>query len=157
MGYSLKSSEMNHCYYAVIKDEIKRGKMVVESNFVNVMYKSGGEKHDFAFYTNAEVTENNVVELAETYRKRWGIETGYSKKNEIRLKTRTGNIKLRYFLYGLSIVIYNFWILINMLLKNMKMRIPLKDFLYFLTKGIKLEKVCYNMLWKKVQEEPPPR
>jgi len=126
--------------------------MVVKTNYVRIRYKKDGLWNDFAFYTNAEVTENNVLELAETYRKRWGIETGYSKKNEIRLKTRTRNIKLRYFLYGLSILIYNFWILINMVLKNMKMRMPLKDFLYFLTKYRKLEKVYYSMLWKKVQE-----
>jgi len=84
--------------------------------------------------------------------KRWEIETGYSKKNEIRLKTRTRNIKLRYFLYGLSIL-NNFWILINMVLKNTKMGMPLKDFLYFLTKYTRLEKVCYNMLWKKCRKD----
>ncbi len=43
-----------------------------------------------------------------------------------------------------------------MLLKNMKMRIPLRDFLYFLTKYTKLEKMYYNIFWKKVQEGLPP-
>ncbi len=53
MGYQLKSSEMHHCYYVVIKDEIKRWKMVVETNVVKIRYKKDGEWYDFAFYTNA--------------------------------------------------------------------------------------------------------
>ncbi|MGC9124200.1 MAG: hypothetical protein ACP5IB_09095 [Thermoplasmata archaeon] len=35
-----------------------------------------------------------------------GIENGYSKKKEIKLRSRSGNIRLRYFLYGLTIIIY---------------------------------------------------
>ncbi|MGC8630701.1 MAG: hypothetical protein ACP5T1_06950, partial [Thermoplasmata archaeon] len=139
------------------KDELSDGKNRVASNFVRVRYWKEGEFHDFAFYTNVEVTENNVMELAESYRKRWGIETGYSKKKEIRLRSRSGNILLRYFLYGLSIIIYNFWIIMNILGKSMKQWIPLKDFLYFMTKGRNLEgEVYFKMLWKKMHKHPPP-
>ncbi|MGC9124199.1 MAG: transposase [Thermoplasmata archaeon] len=53
-------------------DELSDGKNRVASNFVRVRYWNEGKFHDFAFYTNVEVTENNVMELAETYRKRWG-------------------------------------------------------------------------------------
>ncbi len=130
---------------------------MVESNFVRVIYHKDGKKHDFAFYTNVEVTEDNVIDLAETYRSRWGIETGYSKKKELRLRSRSGNIPLRYFLYGISIIKYNFWILMNMVVKRWEMWIPQKDFLYFVTKGMKLEEeVYFKMLWKKMHKQPPP-
>ncbi|MHB1709748.1 MAG: NYN domain-containing protein, partial [Thermoplasmataceae archaeon] len=39
-----------------------------ESTFVHVIYYIGGRKHDFSFYTNIDVNENNVRDLAETYR-----------------------------------------------------------------------------------------
>ncbi len=43
----------------VIKDNISRGKNVIETNFVRVMYSKGEKKHDFVFYPNVEVTERH--------------------------------------------------------------------------------------------------
>ena len=71
--------------FIVLKDNIGSSKKAY-ANFVNIMYYSH-KKHDFSFYTNIKVNENNVIELAELYRKRWGIENEYQeRKIDIREK-----------------------------------------------------------------------
>ena len=62
--------------FLVLNDIISSDKESIETEFVHVVYYSD-RRHDFSFYTNVDVTENNVMELAETYRTRWGIENGY--------------------------------------------------------------------------------
>lgn len=42
-----------------------------------------------AFATNIHVEEDERERVIETYRKRWGIETGYRVKKEFRIKTLT--------------------------------------------------------------------
>ena len=100
--------------FIVLKDSIGSIKKA-NANFVHIIYYSH-KKHDFSFYTNIDVDENNVLELAELYRKRWGIENGYQeRKIDIREKTHSTRMKLRYFLYFFSILVYNIWILINLI------------------------------------------
>ncbi len=64
--------------FTVLKDNIGAVNKA-NANFVHVVYYSH-KKHDFSFYTNIDVNENNVLELAELYRKRWGIENGYQER-----------------------------------------------------------------------------
>ena len=69
------------------------------------------KKHDFSFYTSIDVNENNVIELAGLYRKRWGIENGYQeRKIDIREKTHSSHMVIRQFLYFFSILVYNLWL-----------------------------------------------
>jgi hypothetical protein len=58
----------------------------------------------------------NVRRLPEDYRRRWGIETGYSNVEGFRAKTtsRSHSLRLLYFFYAL--VLYNAWLLANAML-----------------------------------------
>ncbi|WP_236940619.1 transposase [Ferroplasma acidiphilum] len=104
----------NEFLFTVIRDNIGSLNKTY-SNFVHIIYYSD-KKHDFSFYTNINVNENNVMELAELYRKRWGIENGYqSRKIDIREKTHSNRMVIRYCLYFFSILVYNLWILINLI------------------------------------------
>ena len=100
--------------FMVIRDSIGSIKKA-NANFVHIIYYSH-KKHDFSFYTNIDVNENNAIELAELYRKRWGIENGYQeRKIDIREKTHSSHMVIRQFLYFFSILVYNIWILINLI------------------------------------------
>jgi hypothetical protein len=104
----------NEFSFIVIRDSIGSIKKA-NTNFVRIVYYSH-KKHDFSFYTNIIVNENNVVELAELYRKRWGIENGYQeRKIDIREKTHSSHMIIRQFLYFFSILVYNLWLLINLI------------------------------------------
>jgi len=85
----------------------------VDTDFVHVVYYAGGKRHVFSFYTNAHVDEHNVINIAETYRSRWGIENGYHEKSDTGEKTHSPEMGLRYFLFFLSVLLYNMWILLN--------------------------------------------
>ena len=51
--------------------------------------------------------------MAESYRKRWRIETGYRVKKKVRGKTCSRSYAVRLFLQLLSMVLYNLWQLYN--------------------------------------------
>jgi len=75
-----------------------------------------GEWNVFAYATNMPVTLGNALELADSYRSRWGIETGYRVKEEVRGKTCSRNYAIRLFLQLFSILLYNLWQLCNVTL-----------------------------------------
>ncbi|MHB1806500.1 MAG: transposase [Thermoplasmataceae archaeon] len=92
-------------------------KEVAKSNFVHVKYHKDGKLHDFCFYTNIDVNEDNVENLAETYRERWSIETGYRmiRKFLARTTSKRNSIWLLYFY--LAILLYNMWVLMNIVVR----------------------------------------
>ena len=49
------------------------------------------------------------------YAKRWGIETAYAKIEAMRTKTRSKSVDSRFFCFGYSLIIYNAWVLANLL------------------------------------------
>ena len=53
--------------------------------------------------------------IAQKYKKRWGIETSYRVKSELRLKTCSRKYVVRFFMFVLSVLLYNAWILLNLL------------------------------------------
>lgn len=135
-----KAMKMRHsddgfsCF--TVKDTMSSGKEDAESTFVHVIYYIGGRKHDFSFYTNIDVNENNVRDLAETYRERWGIENGYQEKADAKEKTHSPEMGVRYFLYFLSVLLYNTWILMNLMRRLSKYAwITLMDFLIAMSRG----------------------
>jgi putative transposase len=79
-----------------------------------------GEKEKRAFATNEEYNENDV-NLAERlfilYGKRWGIETSYRvKKHSYLPKTTSKNYQIRLFYFMFSVLLYNMWILADILI-----------------------------------------
>jgi putative transposase len=86
-------------------------------NLIIVEDKDGIKR---AFATNEEIDENdeNIAErLFELYGKRWGIETSYRvKKHTFLPKTTSKNYYIRLFYFLFAVLLYNLWIIADILL-----------------------------------------
>ena len=69
---------------------------------VVILELKGNEWGEFAYVTNMNVALENALELANSYRSRWGIETGYRVKENVRGKTCSTHYATR-----LTVVIHN--------------------------------------------------
>ena len=106
-------------FFLIKEYEMKRGKDSVTFNLVVIVErpeKMGDEWKVFAYATNIPVTADNAFKLAEDYRKRWGIETGYRVKEDVRGRTCSRNYVIRLFFQLLSILLYNLWQLCNLII-----------------------------------------
>ena len=78
------------------------------------------EKVKRAFATNEEYSENDVnlaERLFDLYSRRWGIETSYRvKKHSYLPKTTSKNYLIRLFYFMFSALLYNLWILADILI-----------------------------------------
>lgn len=85
----------------------------------------------FIYATNRNPKSyDEAFTLAELYRKRWGIETGYrTKKWEFLARTCSRSYVVRLFLFHLAIALYNFWTLINYIASYSKTSAYLKFYL----------------------------
>ena len=104
----------------------KRGKIsinVIESNLGSVEYTmiiaerknakdSDPEEKYIGFATNHPTIKT------ENYAKRWGIETGYGKIEERRTKTRISDMETRMLCFYYSLVLYNEWIIVRVMLSD---------------------------------------
>jgi hypothetical protein len=81
---------------------------------------NNGEMVKRAFATNEEYNENDVnlaERLFDLYGKRWGIETSYRvKKHSYLPKTTSKNYLIRLFYFMFSVLLYNLWILADILI-----------------------------------------
>jgi len=97
-----------------------KGKQSVTVTLVVILYppkKSGENWDEFAYVTNIPVTLDNALMFAESYRSRWGIETGYRVKEEVRGRTCSQRYQVRLLFQLLSILLYNLWHLCNLVLR----------------------------------------
>lgn len=68
----------------------------------------------FIFVTNpGPMSAQLVIELAERYRERFGIEAGYRSKNELRVRTTSAHYATRLFMQLFCIITYNVWTLLR--------------------------------------------
>jgi len=83
--------------------------------------KITGEIKKRVFATNMHLDENDVnrsYRLFNLYSKRWGIETSYRvQKHSFRGKTTSKNYIIRLFYFMFSVLLYNLWILADILLQ----------------------------------------
>ena len=90
----------------------------VRFNLVIGINKRSGEKQVFA--TNMHFKDNDVDHIERLfflYSKRWGIETSYRvKKHSFRAKTTSKNFHIRLFYFLFSVLLYNLWILADILI-----------------------------------------
>jgi hypothetical protein len=96
-----------------------KGKQSVTVTLVVILYppkKPGKKWSEFTYVTNIPVTLITAKEFAESYRKRWGIETGYRVKEEVRGKTCSQQYPVRLLFQLLSVLLYNLWHLCNLIL-----------------------------------------
>ena len=69
----------------------------------------------FVFSTNLSINIGNIKKVAEDYRTRWGIETGYRIKERVVGKTCSRSYVVRLLLLLLSVLLYNLWTLLKIL------------------------------------------
>lgn len=62
---------------------------------------------DWTFVTNIEL--DKVEKYTRIYRKRWNIETGFSKQDEARIMTKSVLTGVRYFYFLVAMLLYNEW------------------------------------------------
>jgi len=74
-----------------------------------------GKDNLFLFYTNAEVDEQLIPEKIDDYDHRWGIETGFRVRDDFLMNTTTRNPVIRYFFFVLAAVLYDYWLLVNVM------------------------------------------
>lgn len=65
------------------------------------------DKHDWSFVTNVEF--KRIWRYIIVYRKRWNIETGFRVQDEARIKSKSLDIRVRYFLFLVAMLLYNIW------------------------------------------------
>lgn len=70
---------------------------------------------EFVFLTNGHVDEDRIRYYISRYDRRWGIETGFRVRNEFWIKTNTDKVVLRYLFFFLAAMMYDFWLLANIL------------------------------------------
>ena len=77
--------------------------------FLKQIYDPKSEKnYDWVFATNVEevLLENLVV----TYKKRWRIETGFRVQDEAKIKCKSKEMKIRYFLFLFEQMLQTMWV-----------------------------------------------
>lgn len=77
--------------------------------FLKAIYDPKSEKeYDWVFATNIE--EIALSNLIQTYKKRWRIETGYRVQDEARIKCKSKEMKIRYFLFVFQQMLQTQWV-----------------------------------------------
>jgi hypothetical protein len=69
----------------------------------------------FVFITNGPIDEETIPFYIDDYDKRWGIETGFRVRKDFWIKTNTDNPVIRYLFFFLAAMLYDFWLLANLL------------------------------------------
>ena len=95
-------------------------KDVVHHLVLNSFIGRDGKESVAAYATNLPLDSNDiegsVKNISSTYHKRWGIETSYRViKGSFGLRTTSKDFRIRLFYFLFSTILYNLWILIDML------------------------------------------
>lgn len=69
------------------------------------------ERYAWKFVTNLRFKD--FVKYVKVYKKRWNIETGFRIADEARIKTKSLDIRVRYFLFLIALILYNLWYLLD--------------------------------------------
>lgn len=96
-----------------------------------VIGKDIKRKFAWVFVTNMEIGEFH--KYLQLYKKRWNIETGFRVHDEATIKTKSTDIRVRYFLFIAGMLLYNCW-------KSLVVKISFKRFVIQLWRGV--ENVC---------------
>jgi hypothetical protein len=77
------------------------------------------DKNIWVYATNLKCRPETVAFI---YKRRWGIETGYKCKNKYSANTTTRRYKIRIFLILLAVVLFNLWVLANLVADSATIR-----------------------------------
>lgn len=96
-----------------LKYTMRSGKKDATFNLMVKYDEKDKEYHTFA--TNFQIVyKDDIKSIAEMYRKRWGIETGYRVKKDFLAITTTECYIVRMLYFMVSVILYNFWLLCNL-------------------------------------------
>ncbi|MBI2045255.1 hypothetical protein HYT23_04310 [Candidatus Pacearchaeota archaeon] len=105
--------------------------------FLKQIYDPRSDKnYDWIFATNVEKIA--LGDIIKQYKKRWRIETQFRVQDEARIKCKSKDMKVRYFLFMLEQMLQTIWICFY------KDEVPFKKFLIELSNTAKK--------WVKVQD-----
>lgn len=78
------------------------------------------EKRIYGYVTNLPISvyQEDVLILRDQYKKRWGIETAHRVHDQFRIKTCCKEGNVRYFFFIISMLLYNIWIHMNLLMND---------------------------------------
>ena len=77
------------------------------------------DKNLWVYATNLKCRHDTVAFI---YKRRWGIETGYKCKNKYSANTTSRRYKIRLFLILLAVVLFNLWVLANLVADSATIR-----------------------------------
>ena len=98
--------------------------------FLKQIYDKRSDKnYDWIFSTNVEKIA--LGNLLQTYKKRWRIETQFRVQDEARIKCKSTEMKIRYFLFMFEQMLQTIWICFY------KKEVPFKEFLIGLSNAAK--------------------
>lgn len=101
--------------------------------FLKEFYDPKSEKeYDWVFATNVEDIE--LAELIKIYKKRWRIETSFRVQDEAKIKCKSKDMKIRYFLFMYQQMLQTQWVCF------FKEEVSFKQFL------IEMHKICKNLV-----------
>jgi hypothetical protein len=90
----------------------------------------GRKKFTWVFVSDIEFDEFD--KYLKLYKKRWNIETGFRMQDEAQIKTKSTDVRVRFFLFIIALLLYNCW-------KSSRMKIPFKRFVIELQRGVECE------------------
>jgi len=86
---------------------------------INLTVYRPDDKNLWAYATNLKCRPETI---AYVYKRRWGIETGYKSKNRYSANTTSRRYKVRLFLILLAVVLFNLWVLANLVADSTTIR-----------------------------------
>lgn len=118
--------------FTINKDQTKYAGDTILA-FLKAIYNPKSEKeYDWVFATNLE--ELNLSTIIKTYKNRWRIETGYRIQDEARIKCKSKEMKIRYFLFVFQQMLQTQWVCFY------KNEVSFKEFV------IEMHKVCKDIV-----------
>lgn len=108
--YQMKKDEEVAIYWsdAVKKDKTKYNFDFIFAFLKQIYDKRSDKEYDWVFATNVEDLKLN--ELIKTYKKRWRIETSFRVQDEARIKCKSKDMKIRYFLFLFQQMLQTQWV-----------------------------------------------
>ncbi len=104
------SAEIDKLY--TTKSHNRKKKDQATSRFVTIYGKDKkGEMVLYAFATNTTLPPICIFRI---FKKRWGIETGYRMIRKFLAKTTSRRYTIRLLYFYLAVLLYNFWVLLNL-------------------------------------------
>lgn len=89
----------------------------------------GKVSEEFAWVFVTNLPQCEFVTYQRLYKKRWNIETGFRVQDEAQVKTKSTDIRVRFFLFLCALILYNSW-------KSLRAKMSFKRFVLFVERCV---------------------